>query len=106
MTITSHERSRAPHLFHEFGSYIKSDTFSLNISTHDHIELAQMTGGKLVDTPIEPNAKYSKNNAELLSDPSLYKILVGHPIYLTTTRPDIFHVVRVARNFIPTPHLH
>ena len=44
---------------------------------------------KLVDTPMDPNAKLVPSQGEPLRDPGRYRRLVGKPNYLTITRPDI-----------------
>ena len=51
--------------------------------------------------PMEQNIKLS-DSGELLNDPSQYGRLVGHLIYLTSTRPDIYSVP-VLRRFMHAP---
>ena len=51
--------------------------------------------------------KYSKDDGDLLSDPTLYRKLVGSLIYLTITRPDISYAVNLMSQFMHEPrHLH
>ncbi|RVW59204.1 Retrovirus-related Pol polyprotein from transposon RE1 [Vitis vinifera] len=60
-----------------------------------------------VDTPMEVNVKYRKDEGDLLDDPTLYRRLVGSLIYLTTTRPDISYAVHQVSQFMTSPrHLH
>ena len=56
-----------------------------------------------VDTPMEVNVKYRKDEGDLLDDPTLYRRLVGSLIYLTTTRPDISYAVHQVSQFMTSP---
>lgn len=73
----------------------------------DLITLAGLEDTSSVDTPMEVNVKYRKNEGDLLDDPTLYRRLVGSLIYLTTTRPDISYVVHQVIQFMSSPrHLY
>ncbi|RVX13204.1 Retrovirus-related Pol polyprotein from transposon RE1 [Vitis vinifera] len=73
----------------------------------DLITLAGLEDTSSVDTPIEVNVKYRKDEGDLLDDPTLYRRLVGSLIYLTTTQPDISYVVHQVSQFMTSPrHLH
>ena len=73
----------------------------------DLISLAGLEDTVSVDTPMEINVKYKKDEEDLLDDPTLYWRLVGSLIYLTTTQPDISYVVHQASQFMTSPrHLH
>jgi len=73
----------------------------------DLIKLASLAETTSVDTPIEVNVKYRKDEGDLLPDPTLYQRLVGSLIYLTTTRPDISYVVHQVSQFMSSSrHLH
>ena len=50
----------------------------------DLITLAGLQDISSVDTPMEVNVKYKKDEGDLLDDPTLYRSLVGSLIYLTT----------------------
>ena len=54
---------------------------------------AGLTDSKIVDTPIELNAHLTPSGGKPLSNPSLYRRLVGSLVYLTVTHPDISYVV-------------
>ena len=69
----------------------------------DLFERARLTDNRTVDTPIESNAKYSPTDGVPLSDPSLYRTIVGSLVYLTVTRPDIAHAVHVVSQFVTAP---
>lgn len=63
------------------------------------LEILQDTGllaSKPAKYPMEPNAKFSKTDGELLDDPTQYRRLVGRLLYLTITRPDLSFSVQSA----------
>ncbi|RVW81941.1 Retrovirus-related Pol polyprotein from transposon TNT 1-94 [Vitis vinifera] len=73
----------------------------------DLITLAGLEDTSSVDTPMEVNVKYRKDEGDLLDDPTLYRCLVGSLIYLTTTRPNISYAVHQTSQFMTSPrHLH
>ena len=54
---------------------------------------AGLTDSKTVNTPVKLNAHLTPSEGKPLSNPSLYRCLVGSLVYLTVTHPDIFYVV-------------
>jgi len=68
----------------------------------DLIKLAGLAGTTSVDTPMEVNVKYKKDEGDLLPNPT-HRRLVGSLIYLTTTRPDILYVVHQVSQFMSSP---
>jgi len=66
----------------------------------DIFEWARFTDNKIVDTPIEVNAKYSSSDDLPLSDPTLYHTFIGSLVYLTITHPNIVYVVHVVSQFV------
>lgn len=50
--------------------------------------------------------KYRRDEGDLLSDPTIYRRLVGSLIYLTITRPDIAYVVNLMTQFMIAPRHH
>ena len=54
---------------------------------------ARLTNSKTVDTPVELNAHLTPSTSKLLTNPPLYKRLVGSLVYLTVSRPDISYAV-------------
>ena len=69
----------------------------------DILERARLTDNKTVDTPIEANARYSSSNGLPLTDPTLYRTIVGSLVYFTITRPYIAYVVHVVSQFVASP---
>ena len=66
---------------------------------------AGLTDSKTVDTPVELNAHLTPTEGKLLSNPSLYKRLVGSLVYLTVTRLDISYVVHQVSQYLFAPRL-
>ena len=52
---------------------------------------------------MEQNLKLSPLEGATLTDPSLYRRLVGRLIYLTVTRPNIAHIVNILSQFMHAP---
>ena len=59
----------------------------------DLITLVGLEDTSSVDTLMEINVKYRKDEGDLLDDPTLYLRLLKSLIFLITTRPDISYVV-------------
>jgi hypothetical protein len=99
------------HLTYFLGLEVHSRDHGLFLNQHkyiqDLIELAGLKDATAVDTPMEVNVKYQKDEGEPLPDPFLYRQLVGSLIYLTITRPDISYAVHIVSKFMQAPrHLH
>jgi hypothetical protein len=76
-------------------------------NSQELVQLAGLTNTTSIDTPMELNMKYHRDEGELLDDPTTYQKLVGSLIYLTITRPNIFYVVHIVSKFMQAPrHLH
>jgi len=69
----------------------------------DLIKLASFDETSSVDTHVEVNVKYKKDEGDLFPDPTHYQCLVASLIYLTTTRPDISYVVHQVSQFMSSP---
>ncbi|KAF5458497.1 hypothetical protein F2P56_022520 [Juglans regia] len=54
---------------------------------------ASLLASKPIVFPMEQNIKLSKDVRDLLSDPTVYRRLVGQLLYLTLTRPDLCYSV-------------
>ena len=64
---------------------------------------AGLIDSKTVDTPVELNALLTPTGGKPLSNPSLYRRLVGSLVYLTVTRPDISYVVHQVSQYLSAP---
>jgi len=60
-----------------------------------------------VDTTLEVNTKYRCEEGDILSDPTMYRQLVGSLNYLAIARPDISFAIQQVSQFMQAPcHLH
>ena len=64
---------------------------------------AGLTDSKIVDTPVELNAHLTPTGGKPLSNPSLYRRLVGSLVYLTVTRPDISYAIHQVSQYLSAP---
>ena len=67
------------------------------------LEDSGFLGAKPAKCPIEYNTSLSKEDGTLLTEPGLYRRLVGRLIYLTITRPDLVYAVHVLSQFMDKP---
>lgn len=76
--------------------------------TLDLLRLGNVLDSKPCATRIGPNAKLNLTDGSPLSNPTLYRTLVGKLIYLTITRPDISFTTQSLSQFLKepiTPHM-
>ena len=71
--------------------------------TSELLSRAGLTNSKTVDTPVEFNAHLTPSGGKPLSNPSLYRWLVGSLVYLIVTRPDISYVVHQVSQYLSAP---
>ena len=64
---------------------------------------AGLTDSKTVDTPVELNAHLTPSGGKPLSNPFLYRRLVGSLVYLTITYLDISYVVHQVSQYLSAP---
>ncbi|XP_026430006.1 uncharacterized protein LOC113326504 [Papaver somniferum] len=69
----------------------------------DILQRARLTDNKTANTPLELNSKINPFDRKILSNPTLYRQLVGSLNYLTITQPDINHVVHIVSQFMSAP---
>ena len=95
------------HLSYFLGLQITNSTNGLYITQAKYaselLSRAGLTDSKTVDTLIELNAHLTLLGGKPLSNPSLYRHLVGSLVYLTITRPDIFYVIHQVSQYLSTP---
>jgi len=60
------------------------------------LEQVCLSDTRTTNTPLKLNVKYVSSDGVPLSDPTLYRTMVGNLVYLTITRLDITYVVHVA----------
>ena len=73
--------------------------------TFELLSRVGLTDSKTVDTLIEFNAHLTPSGGKPLSNPSLYRCLVGSLIYLTVTRPNISYAVHQVNQYLPASRL-
>jgi hypothetical protein len=71
--------------------------------TQELLSLAGFQDSNSVLTPMEVNLKLHQADGDLLSDPSMYRQLVGSLNYLTITRPDISLAIQPVSQFMQAP---
>ena len=85
------------HLNYFLGLEITHSTNGLYITqakyASDLLSRARLTDSKTVDTPVELNAHLTPSREKLLSNPSLYRRLVGSLVYLIVIQPNISYDV-------------
>jgi hypothetical protein len=58
---------------------------------------------KPAPVPMELDVKLSRDDGELLTDPTSYRRMIGRLVYLTITRPNISFSVQLLSQFMDTP---
>jgi len=69
----------------------------------DLLYKTDMAEAKSISSPMVTNLKLSKNGNDLLSDPTMYRSLVGALPYATITRPEISFAVNKVCQFMSKP---
>ena len=95
------------HLSYFLGLEIIHSTDGLYITQAKYaselLSRAGLTDSKTVDTPVELNAYLTPTGGKPLSNPSLYRRLVGSLIYLTVTRPNISYAIHQVSQYLSAP---
>ena len=101
------EMKNLGHLSYFLGLEITHFTYGIYITQAKYAsELlfrAGLTDSKTVDTLVELNAHLTSSGGKPLSNPSLYRRLVGSLVYLTVTRPDISYAVHQVSQYLSPP---
>lgn len=69
----------------------------------DLLHKAGLDTCKPVSTPCKPHSQFLESKGTPLSDPTMYRSLVGALQYLTFTRPNLSYVVGVVCQYMNTP---
>ena len=80
------------------GLYITQAKYAFEL-----LSRAGLNGSKTVDTLVELNAHLTLLGGKPLSNPSLYRRLVGSLVYLTVTRPNIPYAVHQVSQYLSAP---
>ena len=95
------------HLSYFLGLEITHSTDGLYITqakyAFDLLSRAGLTDSKTIDTTVEINAYLTPSEGKPLSNPSLYRRLVGSLVYLTVTRPYISYAVHQVSQYLSAP---
>jgi hypothetical protein len=63
----------------------------------------QMEDSKPVDTPMVTGCKLSKDDDSPDVDQSSYRSMIGSPLYITASHPNIMHVVGMVGRYQSAP---
>ena len=93
------------------GLEVHTDSFGIFFHQHkytqDLLSLAGLQDTSYVDTPLKVNTKYRRAEGNLISNPTIFRQLVGNLNYLTITRPDISFAIQQVSQFMQIPrHLY
>jgi len=95
------------HLNYFLGSKITHSTDGLYITQAKYafelLSRARLTDSKTIDTSIEINAHLTPSGGKPLSNPFLYRRLVGCLVYLTVTRLDLFYAIHLVSYYPSAP---
>ena len=95
------------HLSYFLGLEITHSTDGLYITQAKYasklLSQAGLIDSKTVDTLVKLNAHLTSSGGKPLSNPSLYKPMVGSLAYLTVTRLDISYVVHQVSQYLSAP---
>ena len=85
------------HLSYFLGLEITHSTYELYITQAKYaselLSRVGLTNSKTIDNPVELNVHLTPLRGKPLSNPSLYRCLVGSLVYLTVTCPDISYAI-------------
>ena len=92
------------HLSYFLGLEITHSTDGLYITQAKYasklLSQAGLTDNKIVDTLVELNVHLTPSRGKPLSNPSLYRCLVGNLVYLIVIRSDISYAVHQVSQYL------
>ena len=83
-----------------YGLFLSQRHYTLKL-----IEDTWLLGAKPTSIPMDPTAKLSIYDEDILHDATPYRRLIGRLLYLTISRPDITFVVHKLSQFMAKPTL-
>ncbi|XP_031277705.1 secreted RxLR effector protein 161-like [Pistacia vera] len=96
-----------------FNAFLQGDLHEERKYALELISKAGLSAAKPVDTPLEQHSKLNSyefdqrfppdEKDELLTDPSMFRRMVGRLLYLTMTRPDISFAIQNLSQHMQTP---
>ena len=97
------------HLSYFLGLEITHSTDGLYITQVKYasklLSQAGLSDSRTIDTPVELNTHLTPFGGKPLSNPSLYRCLVGSLVYLTVTHPDISYTIHHVSQYLSAPRL-
>ena len=95
------------HLSYFLGFEITHSTDGLYITQAKYaselLSRAKLTDTKTTETPVELNVHLTPSRGKPLSNPSLYRRLVGNLVYLTITHPNISYAIHQVSQYLSAP---
>ena len=82
------------------GTFLNQRKYTLDI-----LKDAGLTGTKPARFPMPKGLKLSTDIGDPLSNPEIYRRIIGRLLYLTITRPDISYVVQNLSQFLQQPRV-
>ncbi|KAH9780093.1 protein kinase domain-containing protein [Citrus sinensis] len=89
------------------GLEVHYDSSEISLNQHkytqDLLKLVGLHNASPMDTPLEVNTKYSSKEGKVISNPTIYRQLVGSLNYLTITRSNISFAIQQVSQFMQHP---
>lgn len=71
--------------------------------TKELLKKFQMVDSNLIERPMGINSKMGTDEADQLVNRTIYRGIIGSPLYLTTGRPDIIFTIEMCARFQACP---
>nr|GEW22391.1 hypothetical protein [Tanacetum cinerariifolium] len=87
-----------------YSLFVKKEGSSItSITPESFLKKGGILNNKPYKLPMDPNLKLQADIGTVLSDPEVYRRVIGKLIYLTITRPDICYTVQLLSQFMQSP---